>query len=78
MTGNDSDTQTFYGNLLYTENGFIVQQTLPSRIHRLGRVCLRHLGEMPDRAEGLLLYSPLSKLGKHANLFDNSVFDFRH
>jgi len=24
---------------------FIIQRTLPSRIHRPGRVCLRHLGE---------------------------------
>jgi hypothetical protein len=50
--------QTCHVNMVYTDHGFIVQQTLPSRIHRLGRVCLRHLGEMPNRAERHFLPSP--------------------
>jgi hypothetical protein len=31
--------------MVYTEHKFIIQQTLPSRIHRQGSVYLRHLGE---------------------------------
>src|SRR5687768_4729019 len=31
---------------MYMYSNFIVQQTLPSRIHPPGSICLRHLGEL--------------------------------
>jgi hypothetical protein len=32
--------------LIYISPDLMIQQTLPSRIHQLGNICLRHLGEL--------------------------------
>jgi len=50
-TGDGCEMRTCHVNMVYTDHGLIVQQTLPNCIHRLGKVYLRHLGEVLDRAD---------------------------